>query len=379
MWSPREGSRLSSTRVGVSLSVLFALLAAATALPRVNEAVGQAWPVGDARPAAQARNSTPAAIKGMTVSTPRGSAEWGSDQMVRTIADLETLGVNWIAIHPYARIEKDGTVRWRRRDGGAVSEAPDWLRRPIEESHRRGLRILIKPHLAYWGNYEWRGDIRFDSRERQERFFSTYEAWIAEIARFSHDADAFVVGTELDGTIEHHERWRRIIAAVREEYSGPLTYAANWDAFDRVEFWDALDMIGIQAYFPLLPEPEPGEMTELVAGDLDRAWAQIMRRVRDYSARVERPVLLTELGYNNSSRAPYEPWDPEVGGHNADFVQELCMRAALKAIDVEPSVVGAFLWKWFPGTRAPRNFAMSTPAMRRVISEHWLAGSGSSQ
>jgi len=55
------------------------------------------------------------------------------------------------------------------------------------------------------------------------------------------------------------------------------------------------------------------------------------------------------------------------------------MRAALEAIEAEPSVVGAFLWKWFPGTRTPRNIAMSTPAMRRVISEQWLEGSGSSR
>ncbi len=372
-----------STRVGVSLSVLFALLAAAIVLPRVGEAAGPARAFGDARSVGeaqlagdawsvgQARDLAPGAIKGMTVSTPRGSAEWGSDEMVHTIADLETLGANWIAIHPYARIEKDGTVRWTRRDEGAVSEAPDWLRRPIEESHRRGLRILIKPHLAYWGNFEWRGDIRFHSREQWERFFSTYEAWITEIARFSHDADAFVVGTELDLTLEHHERWRGVIAAVREQYSGPLTYAANWDAFDRVEFWDALDLIGIQAYFPLLPEPDAGEVEALSADDLDLAWAEIMRRVRDYSDRVGRPVIFTELGYNNSSRAPYEPWDPEVGGRNADIAQELCMRAALEAIEAEPSVIGAFLWKWFPGTRTPRNFAMSTPAMRRVISEYW--------
>jgi hypothetical protein len=362
----------------VSSAVVFALLAAVTAPPRVSGAAGPLSAVDDAGPSTQAQITTLGEIKGVTVSTPRGSSEWGSDEMVDTLGDLETLGANWVAIHPYARIEKDGTVRWNRRDGAPASEAPVWLRRPIEESHRRGLRILIKPHLAYWGNYAWRGDISFDSPEQWERFFSTYQEWIAEIARFSHDADAFVVGTELDGTIEHLEPWRQIIAAVREEYSGPLTYAANWDAFDRVEFWNDLDMIGIQAYFPLLPEPGAGEVTQPAASELDRAWAQIMHRVREYSHAVGRPVLFTELGYNNSWRAPYEPWDPEVGGHNAEAVQELCMRAALRAIDLEPSVVGAFLWKWFPGTRAPRNFAMSTIAMRRVISQEWLGGSGSS-
>jgi hypothetical protein len=62
-------------------------------------------------------------INGMTVSTPGGSAEWGRDHIVTTITDLRTLGVNWIAIHPYASIDRDGNVRWRRRDGSS-DEAP---------------------------------------------------------------------------------------------------------------------------------------------------------------------------------------------------------------------------------------------------------------
>ena len=116
---------MSNTPVGMSLSVLFALFAVVTALPQGSEATDPARAAGAAGPTTQSRSIAAGDIKGMTVSTPRGSSEWGSDAMVSTIADLETLGANWIAIHPYARIEKDGTVRWSRRDAGAASEAPD--------------------------------------------------------------------------------------------------------------------------------------------------------------------------------------------------------------------------------------------------------------
>ena len=129
-------------------------------------------------------------INGMTVSTPRGSSAWASDDMVATISELKELGVNWIAIHPYGRIDTDGTVSWslprrgrrgepRSTTGGegsapAVPErAPDWLRRPIEEAHRQGMKILIKPHLAYWRDDEWRGDIRYENDEDWNRFFTT--------------------------------------------------------------------------------------------------------------------------------------------------------------------------------------------------------------
>lgn len=313
-------------------------------------------------------------INGMTLSTPRGSSEWGKDHVAPAITDLRGLGVNWIAVHPYARIERDGTVRWRRR-GEDWREAPRWLRRPIEEAHAQGVKILIKPHLAHWGSFSWRGEIEFDDPAEWDRFFRTYRDWISTVAGFVTDADALAVGTELDRTIAHESRWRRIIADVRSVYDGPLTYAANWTDFERVPFWDALDAVGIQAYFPVLERREAAGQVPSQAA-LDDGWSNIMDRLRSFSAATGKPIVFTELGYNLSAAAPYEPWDYEVGGINAEILQERCLRAALRAIDREPAVVGAFLWKWFPGERQPRNFAMSSPEMRRVISEHWLLEPG---
>lgn len=323
-----------------------------------------------ARQEREAARFEAAPIKGMTLSTPRGSSEWGRDPIVPAMTDLRSLGVNWVAIHPYARIERDGTVSWRRgeENGG---EPPIWLRRPIEEAHRQGLRILVKPHLAHWGSFSWRGEIEFADDEQWRRFFSTYRAWIAEMAAHSAGADAFAVGTELDRTVQHEHQWREVIDAVRASYPGPLTYAANWTDFENVPFWDALDAIGIQAYFPVLDRATASIDVPAQAA-FDAGWERILARLRTFGARHDRPFVFTELGYNLSAKAPYEPWDWEVGGANAELLQERCMRAALAAIEREPAVLGAFLWKWFPGDRLPRDFAMAAPAMRRVIAEYWL-------
>ncbi len=310
-------------------------------------------------------------INGMTLSTPRGSAEWGRDHIVPTIAELRTLGVNWIAIHPYASIDLAGNVRWRRREGDG-EEAPTWLRRPIEEAHRQGIKILVKPHLAPWRSYSWRGEIEYESAAEWERFFRTYTEWITELARYSEGTDAFAVGTELDRTIEDESAWRAIIEAVRAEYDGPITYAANWTDYERVPFWAALDAIGIQAYFPLMPRDavRQGELPS--RRTLETGWAEIMARMRAFGARHDKIVVFTELGYNNSWQAATEPWDYSTRGTaDAEALQRLCMEVALEAIGNESAVVGAFLWKWFPGDRVPRDFAMSSPAMREVIASQW--------
>ncbi len=342
-------------------------------------------------------------VRGMTVSTPRGNSEWAGDEMVGTLDELQAMGVNWVAIHPYGRIGTDGTVSWswprRRRRGGATEgergspppanspaalggppgaaeappgapdSAPRWLRRPIEEAHRRGLKIMVKPHLANWRDYAWRGDISYETDEAWNRFFTTYAEWIVAMAAFAEGADAFVVGTELGGTTEHEASWREIITSVREVYDGPLTYAANWDAYERVSFWDALDSVGIQAYFPVLDEPSAGGHVPSQAV-LDAGWEDIRRRVAAFSRRVGKPVIFTEVGYNNSPAAAIRPWDWQADG-DAEELQVRCMIAAFRAIDAEPAIEGAFLWKWYPGNRLPRDFAMAAPRIRRLIADHW--------
>ena len=113
-----------------------------------------------------------APVRGITISTHRGGQDWGSDRMPEALAAIRTLGANWVAIHPYARVGGDGSVRTRY--SGAT--APVHITRPIREAQSAGLKILIKPHLSYWGSpFGWRGEIGFENDEAWERFWRDYE------------------------------------------------------------------------------------------------------------------------------------------------------------------------------------------------------------
>jgi len=305
-------------------------------------------------------------VRGMTVSCPTWGGEWGSDAMVSTLDVLRSDGINWIAIHPYARIQRDGTVGFRSLD---PDDPPEWLARPIREAHARGLKILIKPHLAYWGSpFSWRGEIAFPEPEAQARFFATYEAWVSELAAVVKDADAFAVGTELGGLSMHEAEWRRIITVVRARFPGSLTYAANWDEMDRVPFWDAVDAVGVQAYFPVLKQATDGVPS---AEALDAGWNRILDQLGALAARTGKPIVFTELGYDWSVDAPQKPWASGRRTPAGEATQEALLAAALRALEREPRVVGAFLWKWFPGERQYGDFRMSRPGVRAVIRELW--------
>jgi len=296
----------------------------------------------------------------MTLSTPTDGSDWASDAVAPTLDVLRALGVNWISYHPYAGIHASGHVSsWSDTDA-----PPAWLMHPIDVAHNRHLKVMVKPHLAPWGSgFSWRGDITFDDPVRVARFFGDYEAWIVSVAKACDHADALVVGTELDGLLTYEAEWRHIIASVRTVFSGQLTYAANWDHYQDVPFWDALDAIGIQAYFPLVDAGQPVNAQTLGAG-----WDRVLADVNTLSAATGKPVVFTELGYDTSEDTATRPW---ASGRGHPERQTLALTAALAAIARDDAVSGAFLWKWFPGDLAHGDFRMSDPRNRDVIRAAW--------
>jgi hypothetical protein len=107
-------------------------------------------------------------------------------------------------------------------------------------------------------------------------------------------------------------RWIELISKARETYSGSLTYAANFDQYYFVDFWDRLDLIGINAYFPLryrdLPEEMEGDRVDLFRS----RWSAILHEIdtfRRAQGVADHPVLFTELGYVRRANCTIQPWE----------------------------------------------------------------------
>ena len=165
-------------------------------------------------------------MRGMTVSCPIWGQIWGTSAMAESLEELRELGVRWVAIHPYAVVGRDGSVRFR------PAEETGYLPRAVELAREAAVGLFWKPHLGYWGSFAWRGEIEFGDDERSwRRFFDQYRAFIADQARFAEKAGAplFSIGVEYEATTGRETEWRRILAEVRRVYSGRVTYSANWD------------------------------------------------------------------------------------------------------------------------------------------------------
>jgi len=176
----------------------------------------------------------------------------------------------------------------------------------------------------------------------------------------------------------HRTDWVRVetvtgsVVFVRTEH---VVFVREWTPAQRAserKFWDALDAISVQAYFPLVEHEGPPTDAELRSG-----WDRIVARLEAYGASHGRPVVLGELGYNRSLEAAVRPWEYAVHADpEAESLQVRCLDTALAAVDRSAGIKGAFLWKWFPGEVARGNFRKSTPAMRQVIARHWATVGG---
>jgi len=159
--------------------------------------------------------------------------------------------------------------------------------------------------------------------------------------------------------------WVDIIDNIRAVYSGTLVYAANWDGYENVSFWDQMDLVGIDAYFPISNEENPS-LTELVDGWSDycfpagspynaygdsRDCHNWMEEIETWQITIDKPIVFTEIGYPGADYAAATPWI--AGSHIPNCeLQARCYEAVFLVFSDEDWFRGAFWWNWFPWSDA---------------------------
>ncbi len=211
----------------------------------------------------------------------------------------------------------------------------DPIRRKLLDANELGIATVVVPHI-YFDDGSWRGDLALD--DAADEWWTSYETFMltaADIATAS-GATALSVGVELKALSSRPEtrvRFARLVERVRAEYDGLLTYSANWDEAESVPFWDLVDIVGVNGYYPLQPEPVRG--AEAVA-----------RRLQALSLRTDRPVLVLEAGYRSGPLSHVRPWEwPEDLQPLVDLDSQARSWAAVLAQWLgTPGVRGVMIW-----------------------------------
>ena len=245
---------------------------------------------------------------------------------------------------------------------GWYSESHRGIRALARQADTLGMDVILKPHLWIGGYNETisRSDIAFDRPAAWRRWARSYRDFLMVYARLARDIDAdlLVLGTELSQiSTTRPGYWRGLADTVRTVYDGELTYAANWhDEYQEIDFWGALDYVGVQAYFPLAKQNSPALDT------LRARWRTHRRTLEDVHRRTEKPVLFTEIGYRSAPSAAATPWRwPEQDGAvpSDSTLQARCYEAFLSTMDGVPWFAGASIWKWHPAQSGDRPTAFT--------------------
>ncbi len=130
-----------------------------------------------------------------------------------------------------------------------------------------------------------------------------------------------------------------------------LGYAANHDEFERVPFWDDLDDIGVDAYFPLASTWEAKGRSRPRENVLMRRSSRNLKRLKEFSDKRRKRVTISEWGTVPFELTSTKPWDWQPSQIPDVDEQVRTYSTLLRSIESEGSWLSACdLWHWrMPG------------------------------
>lgn len=218
------------------------------------------------------------------------------------------------------------------------------LERTLAQARAKGLRVAVLPivRLTHRTRDEWRG--RIAPTAGVDAWFLHYRAYLMEVATIAarHDVARLSVGSELLSLERHEAHWRALIDDVRGVFRGKLLYSANWDHFEPIRFWDALDEVGVTAYFELSHDEGTRDRASFVA-----AWTRPRIDLLRLKRVTNKPLLLTEVGYPSRTSAAIAPWDETRRSPVDVALQATLYDAFCEAFRGQAVVDGFYFWNWF--------------------------------
>lgn len=330
-------------------------------------------------------------INGMSISGPQKPS-----YAPEMFENIKVSNANWVALVPEATLDRTTLTL-------VSDEANDWWSETISANiqgvqlaKQAGFKVFLKPHIvlgpipektplfktvkiasSHTSNalkdktrgVEWRGEFAPRKEADWQIWEKNYSVYILKLAAIAEtlEVDLLSIGTELkQSTWKRPAFWRQLIQKVRAIYKGKLVYSANWDEYQKIIFWQDLDYIGVDTYFPINRMETPSVKKTL------KNWRSIQKQLKKFSKKEKRKVILTEFGYRSVSYAGKRPWTHNKGNATANNVaQHNLYEAFFQTFWKKSWIAGGFAWEWFcvPPAKKNTSFAIQDKPALNVLQE----------
>lgn len=285
-------------------------------------------------------NTTPSAIKykGVSFVSPPNPVEGSAFDPINHI------NANYTAIIPFGFVRNGTHVVefntnqwWGEKDEGVIAL--------VSYAHERNIEVMIKPQIWLMGG-GFTGHFDLSSESEWQAFETSYYDYIIHFAKLadSLQCGVYCIGTEFARFAEVRPAfWDLLIDSVRNNFSGEITYAANWDNYQRIPFWQKLDFVGVDAYFPLTTITDTPSVASCKEG-----WQPHLASMEAFQQQTNKPIVFTEYGYRSVDNCAEEPWNSDHSGNVNLAAQQNAYQALFETFWHQSWFQGGFLWKWFP-------------------------------
>ena len=204
----------------------------------------------------------------------------------------------------------------------------------IRYAKEKVIRVGLKPTVNCKDG-TWRAFISFFEHDipcepKWKNWFASYKEFQTHYARIAEEeqCDIFIAGCEMVMTEHREKQWREVIASIRKEYHGLVSYNTDKYQEDHVSWWDCVDVISSSGYYPL------------------EDWENQLDRIEAVVKKFQKPFFFAEAGCMSIVDSNKVPNDWTVQGEADAKGQADWYEAMFEACLKREWVRGMAFWSW---------------------------------
>jgi len=240
------------------------------------------------------------------------------------------------------------------------------------------------------------------NEQQWDTWFNSYNAFVVHYATLSQqlEVEMFCVGAELNSPFLQETQFRNTVSLIRKVFAGGITVATLWiqvgnlplpeygrytsenskvAGWPEIQWYDAVDIIGVDGYFELNVSAVTASVDQLV-----QAWQPIIQELKALNVKWNKSVMFTEVGYTSSYQTHLHPAQMVLQAYDDCSVWTLCVNLQDQANCYESLFLALYPLDWFLGAhfwllrtdpedggRADSGFGFVNKPAEAIMQKYW--------